>query len=225
MSRGAAAQRSTPQNDVSARGGHRTRQRILGTALKLFSRNGFHGTSVRSLARAVGLTEAAIYYHFRSKRAIVRALYEERGFMAALDELEHLPGDVPLRQQLAANAIASAHLWSDNADLLGVVIAEVLRGDRAAKTVHRELMDRWLRGILELVRRYNEKGAIDPRVDTLEAATSWVDLMFGAFMDRMLALGKSRSGFLAPEFRDQIETLAIAFGKGLEATEGSDVRR
>src|SRR3972149_438995 len=142
MSRGAATQRSKLRNHASPRGGHRTRSRILATALRLFSRNGFHGTSVRTLARTVGLTEAAIYYHFPSKRAIVRALYEERGFMAALDELEHLPGDVPLQQQLVANAVASAHLWSDNADMLGVVIAEVLRGDRAAQTVHRELMDR-----------------------------------------------------------------------------------
>src|SRR3989304_4342240 len=103
-----------------SRGGDRTRRRlprrILTAALRLFPRNGFHGASIRALARSVGLTEAAIYYHFPSKRAIVDALYEERGFIAALDELEHLPGHLPLGQQLIANAIASAHLWDDNAD-------------------------------------------------------------------------------------------------------------
>ena len=45
----------------SPRGGHRTRRRILTAALRLFSRNGFHGTSIRGLARSVGLTEAAIW--------------------------------------------------------------------------------------------------------------------------------------------------------------------
>jgi AcrR family transcriptional regulator len=164
------------------------------------------------------LTEAAIYYHFFSKRAIVEALYEQRGFMTALDELEHLPGEVPLEQQLVANAVASAHLWDDNVDLLRVVIAEVLRGDRAARSTHQELMDRWRRGILDLLARYQAKGEIDHSVDTVEAADSWVNLMFGVFMDRLLGLGRSsrRSGLLTPEFRRQVETLALAFGGRLK---------
>jgi TetR/AcrR family transcriptional repressor of uid operon len=206
----------------SARGGHLTRGRILETALALFSRNGFHGASIRDIASAIGLTEAAIYYHFPSKRAIIRALYEERGFMTALDELEHLPASAPLHQQLAANAHASARLWDENGDLLGLVIAEVLRGDRAARTVHRELMDRWHAGIMGLLTRYHSRGALAPGVKPQEAATSWVNLLFGAFMDRTLALGRSRRRFLTPDFRDLLEAQAAAFASRLERREMSN---
>ncbi len=79
MSRQSAAKRG-----VSSRGGDKTRRRILSEAQSLFSRNGFHGASVREIARSAGLTEAAIYYHFPSKQAIVKALYEQRGFMRRL---------------------------------------------------------------------------------------------------------------------------------------------
>lgn len=201
----------------SLRGGDRTRRRILAAALRLFSRNGFHGTSIRTLARSVGLTEAAIYYHFPAKRAIVQALYEQRGFMAALDELERLPGEVPLVQQLAANAIASAHLWDENSDLLRVVIVEVLRGDKAARAVHQELMERWRGGIHELLARYQGRSEIDRSIDVAEAADSWVNLMFGVFMDRLLALGRSprRSSFLTPELRRQAQTAALRFAERL----------
>lgn len=197
----------------SPRGGDRTRRRILAAALRLFSRNGFHATSIRGLAGSIGLTEAAIYYHFSSKRAIVKALYEQRGFMTALDELEHLPGEIPLDQQLAANAIASARLWDENADLLRVVIVEVLRGDRAAQAAHQELMDMWRKGILDLLTRYQARGELDVAIDPVEATNQWVDLMFGVFMNRLLALGRSsrRSDFLAPEFRRHVETTAAAF--------------
>ncbi len=139
--------RRTSAPAAGSRGSDKTRRRILSAALRLFSRNGFQGTSIRGLARSVGLTEASIYYHFPSKRAIVGALYEERGITGALDELEHLPGEVPLERQLVANALASAHLWDENADFLRVVIVEVLRGDKAARAVHHELMERWRRGI------------------------------------------------------------------------------
>ncbi len=202
----------------SPRGGDRTRGRILAAALRLFSRDGFHGTSVRGLARSVDLTEAAIYYHFPSKRAIVGALYEQRGFTTALDELEHLPGEVPLEQQLVANAIASARLWDGNADLLRMVTVEVLRGDRAARAVHGELMERWRGGILELFGRYQGRGEIDGGADVNEAADSWVNLMFGVFLDRLLTLGGSgRSGFLTAQFRRQVEGTALAFAGRLRA--------
>lgn len=221
MSRPALRQNKRPRPG-SARGGHLTRRRILKTALSLFSRHGFHGASIRDIARAVGLTEAAIYYHFPSKRAIIRALYEERGFMAALDELEHLPGAAPLHQQLLANALASARLWDENADLLALVIAEVLRGDRVARAAHRELMDRWLGGILELLTRYGQRGALSPGVEPAEAATSWVNLMFGTFMDRLLGLGRSRGRFLSPEFTEQLQAQAVAFALRLERKDASN---
>lgn len=194
-----------------------TRRRILAASLRLFSRDGFHGTSIRGLARAVDLTEAAIYYHFSSKQAIVEALYEQRGFMAALDELEHLPGHIPLHQQLVANALASARLWDENADLQRVVIVEVLRGDKAARAVHQELMVRWRKGILDLLRRYERRGEIGPAIDIVEASHSWVNLMFGTFMDRLLALGGSSRGspLPAPEFRRHVETIALAFARRL----------
>lgn len=216
------SRRVSKRSSSSPRGGDRTRRRILAAALRLFSRNGFHGTSIRALARAVGLTEAGIYYHFPSKRAIVGALYEQRGFMTALTELDRLPGQIPLDEQLTATAVASAHLWDENADLLRVVIVEMLRGDKAARAVHQELMEWWRRGIHELMARYQSRGEIDRSVDVEEGASSWVNLMFGAFMGRLLALGRSprRSGFLTPDFRREVETTGLAFARRLKALPG-----
>lgn len=213
------SRRSPTETNSSSRGGHRTRRRILTAALRLFSRNGFHGTSVRGLARSVGLTEASIYYHFPSKRAIVGALYEERGITTALDELEHLPGEVPLERQLVANALASARIWDENADFLRVVIVEVLRGDKGAQGAHQELMDRWRRGLVDLLGRYRSRGEIHPATDVTEAAHSWVHLMYGALVDRLLALGRSPRGsrFLTQEFRRELESFAHAFACRLEA--------
>ncbi len=213
------SRRSSVKPNSRSRGGDRTRRRILAASLRLFSRNGFHGTSIRGLARSVGLTEAAIYYHFPSKRAIVQALYEERGFTTALDGLEHLPGQVPLDQQLAANAVASARLWDENTDLLRVVIVEVLRGDRAARAVHQELMSRWRKGILDLLARYQARGEVDRPIDVGEVANSWVNLMFGLFMDRLLAVGRAtgRAGFLSPEVRRHVQAMALLFAERLQS--------
>ena len=47
-----------------------TKERILETALELFSQRGYGGVSVRDIARAVGIRESSIYNHFENKRAV-----------------------------------------------------------------------------------------------------------------------------------------------------------
>ncbi len=52
-----------------------TRERILDVALDLFIEQGFDGTSLRQIAEQLGVTKAALYYHFTSKDDILMALH------------------------------------------------------------------------------------------------------------------------------------------------------
>lgn len=52
-----------------------TSDRILDTALKLFTEKGFDATTLQEIADRLGFTKAAIYYHFRSKEDILMALH------------------------------------------------------------------------------------------------------------------------------------------------------
>ncbi len=52
-----------------------TKDRILNVALDLFTEKGFDGTSLREIAERLGVTKAAIYYHFASKEDILMALH------------------------------------------------------------------------------------------------------------------------------------------------------
>lgn len=54
-----------------------TRQALLQSARKSFAEQGYAATSLEQLARSLGLTKAAVYHHFSSKRALLEALLEE----------------------------------------------------------------------------------------------------------------------------------------------------
>lgn len=56
----------------------RTALSILDAAEFLFLRQGYHGTSMRQLARYAGITPAAIYNHFGSKEDLFIALLQVR---------------------------------------------------------------------------------------------------------------------------------------------------
>jgi AcrR family transcriptional regulator len=54
-----------------------TRERIQSIALELFAEQGYEKTSLREIAERLGVTKAALYYHFRSKEDIVRSFTED----------------------------------------------------------------------------------------------------------------------------------------------------
>ncbi len=79
-----------------------TRTRIQQVGLKLFTEHGYEATSLREIAEHLGVTKAALYYHFRSKDEIIRSLVDDR--MARVDELitwgQTQPRGVEMRREL-----------------------------------------------------------------------------------------------------------------------------
>jgi len=68
-----------------------TRERILATALRLFNESGTAPASTNHIADALGMSPGNLYYHFRNKEEIIRALFEQ--VFARWDELYTVPGD------------------------------------------------------------------------------------------------------------------------------------
>jgi AcrR family transcriptional regulator len=56
----------------------RTRDELIAAAERLFTRNGFHATSVDAVADAAGYTKGAVYSNFESKEDLFFAVYERR---------------------------------------------------------------------------------------------------------------------------------------------------
>jgi AcrR family transcriptional regulator len=77
--------------DQAARTGRDTHAEILAVACELFTERGYEATSLREIAERLGITKAALYYHFPGKDDILRALLEPmRDALAELiDRLEH----------------------------------------------------------------------------------------------------------------------------------------
>jgi AcrR family transcriptional regulator len=62
-----------------------TRERIQAVALELFAEQGYDKTSLREIAERLGVTKAALYYHFKSKEDIVTSLVED--YFGEIDQL------------------------------------------------------------------------------------------------------------------------------------------
>jgi AcrR family transcriptional regulator len=53
------------------------RQELLEAALVCFSKKGYHGTTIDDITREAGITKGGLYWHFKSKWDIFRAILDE----------------------------------------------------------------------------------------------------------------------------------------------------
>jgi AcrR family transcriptional regulator len=183
------------------------RRHILDIALQLFSTNGYARTSTRDIARAAGMSDAGIYYHFRSKRQLIEALYEESELVQGVERLEqyHVEDGSP-DEILTQIAVAALEVLNRNREILKLVIYEALTDDEAAISEHRDVMHRWVNGMAKVFQEFIDAGkvrAIDPHV----AGQGYVHAIWGAFVDNLLGtLGdRTVSGEGIPdEMRDYV---------------------
>jgi AcrR family transcriptional regulator len=60
------------------------RQEILASALRCFSREGFHGTTITDIVRQSGVSQGTFYLYFQTKDDVIAALADDRAQADAL---------------------------------------------------------------------------------------------------------------------------------------------
>lgn len=116
------------------------------------SQRGVDGTSMRDLANAAGLNVASLYHYFPSKRELLVAVLDERGFIADLAESRP-----PSLNQDSADLLADLlddilGSMLEVEDFIRLMLGEVMRGgDETAHEVGVELfaatqesLERWI---------------------------------------------------------------------------------
>ena len=119
-----------------------TRERILAIAGELFARQGYTGTTIADIARELGTTTAALYYHFPSKADILGGLLAEP--LAAYTRImEWLDSASPAPEELLG---AFIDLTADSRELAGVIDR-----DPTVLTMIDERLPRTSQGMMEQV--------------------------------------------------------------------------
>ena len=113
-----------------------TKERILETALEMFSQNGYNGTNIRELTAALGLVKSSMYKHFESKEAIWNALLDEMiaYYDARFGSTEHLPPVPDSPEEFIAMTMRMADLTIHDEQIVKtrkVLTLEQFRDDRA----------------------------------------------------------------------------------------------
>ncbi|HEX2895445.1 MAG TPA: helix-turn-helix domain-containing protein [Marmoricola sp.] len=104
----------------------RTRERILDVALGLFAEKGYDATSMREIAEQLGITKAALYYHFDSKADIVKAMLADTE--RRVGELADWAQAQPCTPELSRQVLTR---WSDIMQARGLAAFRFVVANRA----------------------------------------------------------------------------------------------
>jgi AcrR family transcriptional regulator len=116
--------------------GDERREQILHIAIKLFSRNGFSGTTTKKIAAEAGISEAMVFRHFASKDELYHAILDHKACeggkfqpLALINEVIKSKDDYEVFYQLALNALKH---HQDDPEFMRLLMHSALEGHELA---------------------------------------------------------------------------------------------
>jgi AcrR family transcriptional regulator len=135
-----------------------TQDRILKAALQLFNEQGTGAVSTNHIAAAIGISPGNLYYHFRNKEDIIRALFER--LFSQWNETYQLPSNrVPALTDFE-RLIASNYQLIWDYRFAYREMATLLNNDIYLQTKYQDLRKRGYAGFNELIEAFASSGVL-----------------------------------------------------------------
>lgn len=144
-----------------ARDKEQTVQDILLAAQNLFSEKGLHGTSIRDIERASGVSKGLILYHFESKENLYATVQEQMVQAYASELLRSREGSQNLEAMMQSAIQTSFQHTKAGREFQRISLWSYLEGQDASS----ELEQKFTRGLIESMRAGQEAGLIRDDVD------------------------------------------------------------
>lgn len=165
---------------------HRNRrQEILQAAAGIFARKGYDGTTIRNVAYACEITEAAIYRHFDGKAALYEDVIRYKAGQHDLRrDLQSFAGIGSVETVLTATANHILSLAKEDPELVRLMFSSHLEDIHGSVILFREVRSPYIEFLTQELETRIESGELT-RVDPFITARCFV----GMVMDCALSAG------------------------------------
>jgi AcrR family transcriptional regulator len=165
------------------------RKQIIEAALSIMKERGLEGTTTRRIAERVGITEPALYRHFRGKKEIILEALEELGrrpLKALLSVGEE--GTVPERILLMSEAFYGFIMDNPQEALLLFEVMTAARDPDIREALGEKFLD-YILVISELFEMGKEEGSVREDLNTVVAAWQILALAVTLVHAALMGLG------------------------------------
>jgi TetR/AcrR family transcriptional regulator, fatty acid metabolism regulator protein len=145
------------------------RQQLLGAAVRVFARKGFHTSRVGDIAEEAGVAHGLLYHYFKSKDQVLEAVFHENWsiLIARIESVEET--DEPAADQIRHIAAIVLRTWLHLPDVVRVVIQEFGRSPELGERIGELTLP--IDALQRVIARGIERGEFRKDVDPAFAAT------------------------------------------------------
>ena len=145
------------------------RQQLLGAAVRVFARKGFHASRVGDIAEEAGVAHGLLYHYFKSKDQVLEAVFHENWsiLVARIESVEET--DEPAADQIRHIAAIVLRTWLHLPDVVRVVIQEFGRSPELGERIGELTLP--IDALQRVIARGIERGEFRKDIDPAFAAT------------------------------------------------------
>ncbi len=152
----------------------RRHRQILDSAIDVFAKHGFRGTTTKQLARAAGVSEATIFLHFPSKEALYDAILQEllqsqRPLTGLLED----SSDASLAEVAQRLATRFMEQHPRGSALLRIALFSALEGHSLGRRMAAEHIGGPVQSLSRVIERAQARGEVRSDLDPESAARSF----------------------------------------------------
>ena len=150
------------------------RQLILGAAVRVFAREGYHTCRVGQIAEEAGVAYGLVYHYYGSKDELLETIFRQTWteMLARVREVEE--SGRPAREQIRQVAAVVLRTWRRDRDLVRVLVREVIRSEHLQHRVE-EIADAF-HALERIIRSGQERGELRRDLDARFASV----VLYGA---------------------------------------------
>ncbi len=188
------------------------KQHLLDVAEQLFTEQGFQAVSIRDIAQASGVTNAALYYHFPNKEALFQEVME-RHIAGLRERMERARDSSHNSRERVLNMLVEYGTLVANRQAVWNLISPQGRG-RRRKGRHpfkSRLMQAMLNPIEGELRIAMDRGELNPLPDGMSPASLLIGMLHGYLQYRSLFLHPTKS-----LSKEDVRSIVDVFWRGLQ---------
>ncbi len=161
-----------------------TRERLLRSALEVFSEKGYLGATTKEIASRAGLSEMTLFRHFKNKELLFKEVINNFSFLAKLESLLNSLKNKEMDWQefLKICSIEFLKVLRENKQFILLSKQEFQRYPESVKEIFSEMIERVIELLSVYFRELQERGFVRKEISSECMARAFIGMFYSWFL-------------------------------------------
>lgn len=163
-----------------------TKDKILKSALKLFSQKGYLGTTTKEIAKEAEVAEVTLFRYFISKEKLFIEVLKDQSFLPTLKELIPKLKNMEYKEALETVARYYMNLLKKKKDLICIMHTEIFQYPDEIRAIHSKIIQEVYLVFAGYLDELKKSRILKKDIDTSYASLAYFGMLFNLFIKKEL---------------------------------------